>query len=101
MECKKVFFFEKKNQKTFVTLGHGLRRRQRPKEPNMCPWPPKNPVMPAKAPRGAPRGIHDFSFSITKALDPGTAKKSWMPAFAGMTGERAGTKRSLPTECLT
>jgi hypothetical protein len=41
--------------------------------------------MPAKAPRGAPRGIHDFSVSVTKALDSGTATKSWMPACAGMT----------------
>jgi hypothetical protein len=36
-------------------------------------------------------GIHEFSGSVTKALDPGDAKKSWMPreaprgAFAGMT----------------
>jgi hypothetical protein len=36
--------------------------------------------MPAKA------GIHDFFVSVTKALDPGAAKKSWMPACAGMTG---------------
>jgi hypothetical protein len=35
--------------------------------------------MPAKA------GIHDFSVSVTKALDPGAARKSWMPAYAGMT----------------
>jgi hypothetical protein len=44
--------------------------------------------MPAKA------GIHDFSVSAAKALDPGTAKKSWMLAFAGMTGERAGGGRT-------
>jgi hypothetical protein len=49
MGCKKVFFFEKKNQKTFFILGHGLWQRRRPKEANVCPWPPKNPVMPAKA----------------------------------------------------
>jgi hypothetical protein len=36
--------------------------------------------MPAQA------GIHDLSVGVTKALDPGAAKKSWMPAFAGMTG---------------
>jgi hypothetical protein len=42
--------------------------------------------MPAKAPRCAPCGIHDFSVSVIKALDPGAARKSWMPAFAGMTG---------------
>jgi len=42
--------------------------------------------MPAKAPRCAPCGIHDFSVSVIKALDPGAARKSWIPAFAGMTG---------------
>jgi hypothetical protein len=36
--------------------------------------------MPAKA------GIHHFSFSVTKVLHPSAAKKSWMPAYAGMTG---------------
>jgi hypothetical protein len=33
----------------------------------------------------APAGIHDFSVGVTKALDPGATKKSWMPACAGMT----------------
>jgi len=32
----------------------------------------------------APAGIHDFSVSVAKALDPGAAKKSRMPACAGM-----------------
>ena len=40
--------------------------------------------MPEKA------GIHDFSVSVTKALDPGAPKKSWMPAFAGMTCSMGG-----------
>jgi hypothetical protein len=53
----------------------------------MCPWQPNNPVMPAQA------GIHDFSVSVTKALGPGAARKSWMPAFAGMTGEGAAEGR--------
>jgi hypothetical protein len=42
--------------------------------------------MPVKAPRGARRRTHDFSVSVKNALDPGASKKSWMPAFAGMTG---------------
>jgi len=36
----------------------------------------------------AKAGIHDFLISVTTALDPGAARKSWMPAFAGMTGGR-------------
>jgi hypothetical protein len=45
--------------------------------------------MPAKA------GIHDCSVNLIKALDAGAAKKSWMPAFAGMTGEGAGGVRII------
>ncbi len=41
--------------------------------------PPKIHVMPAQA------GIHDFLPSVITPLDPGAAKKSRMPAFAGMT----------------
>jgi hypothetical protein len=52
-------------------------------------WPPKNRVMPAKA------GIHDFSVNATNALDTGAAKKSWMPAYAGMTGQSADCKKEL------
>jgi hypothetical protein len=42
MREAKQFFFEKKNQKTFFTLGHGRWRPQR-----LCP--PNKPVMPAFA----------------------------------------------------
>jgi hypothetical protein len=53
-----------------------------------CLRPPKNRVLPAQA------GIHDFSVTATKALELGAARKSWMPAFAGMTGEGAGGGRN-------
>jgi len=76
----KQSLFEKSDAKTFLNLVHGQWPRQRPSSQ-------KNRVMPAKA------GIHDFLVSVTKALDPGAARKSWMPAFAGVTGVRAGGGR--------
>ena len=63
---------------------HSIRLKSRIN--GFLPPPAPSPVMPVKAPRCAPCGIHDFSVSVIKALDPGAARKSWMPAFAGMTG---------------
>jgi hypothetical protein len=71
---RKRSLFEKSDAKTFV---YAIQLKSRINGFLSPPAPP--PVMPAKA------GIHDFSVSVTKALVPGAARKSWMPAFAGMT----------------
>jgi hypothetical protein len=76
----KQFFFEKKNQKTFGSTLLWVA--------NVSLWPQNKRVMPAQA------GIHDFFFSVTKALDLAVARKSWMPACAGMTREGAGEGRN-------
>jgi len=46
--------------------------------------PSAHPVMPAQA------GIHDFVAAPGSSAFVTPTEKSWMPAFAGMTGERAG-----------
>jgi hypothetical protein len=53
-------------------------------ERSVCLWPPKKRVMPAKA------GIHDFLAAPRTSAFLSLTVKSWMPAFAGMTGEGAG-----------
>jgi len=53
------------------------------------PAPPR--VMPAKAPRGASRGIHDFFAAPGSSAFVTLTEKSWMPAVAGMTGFWAAT----------
>ncbi len=50
--------------------------------------PRKNRVMPAKA------GIHDLLAAPKLRAFVTLTEKSWMPAFAGMTGERAGGGRN-------
>jgi hypothetical protein len=68
-------FLKKRSKKLFLCWGMGFGAASAH----------PSPVMPAKA------GIHDFSVNVTKALDPGAAKKSWMPACAGMTRFSAAT----------
>jgi hypothetical protein len=57
-------------------------------EANLCLWRPKKRVMPAKA------GIHDFLAAAGSSAFVTLIEKSWMPAFAGMTGERTGGGRN-------
>ena len=55
---------------------------------NVCLWPTKKRVMPAKA------GFHDFLAAPGPSAFVTLTEKSWMPAFAGMTRERAGGGRN-------
>jgi hypothetical protein len=61
-EESKTFFFEKKNQKTFISFGPRV----------------------VKTPTGIKVFFASFLFTKKKTLPP--TKKSWMPACAGMTG---------------
>jgi len=45
--------------------------------------------MPAKA------GIHEFLVAPESSAFGALTKKSWMPAFAGMTGEAGGGRNPL------
>jgi hypothetical protein len=84
----KQFFFEKTNQKTFTTLGHGRWPRPSPSTKKFllrrATENPKMPVMPAKA------GIPHFATGGGSRTFVSLTEKSWMPAFAGMTGEGTG-----------
>ncbi len=55
---------------------------------NVCLWPTKKRVMPAKA------GIRDFLAAPGPSAFVTLTEKSWMPAFAGMTGGGAGGDRN-------
>jgi len=57
-------------------------------EANVCLCLPKKHVMPAKA------GIHDLLAAPRSSAFVTLTAKSWMPAFAGMTGKGAGEGRT-------